>query len=79
MGQCLLILCARSLNNFSEGIENLTCDTNGFEEIDFTRRVDQFLAWIMPVEVHDRLLQSQQVIDSADDDIDGGRITSLGS
>ena len=32
----------------------------------------------MPVEVHDGLLQSQQVVHCADDQVDGGRVASLG-
>lgn len=37
------------------------------------------LARVMPVEVHDGLLQSQQVVDGADDDVHSRRVPSLGS
>lgn len=59
MCQCLLILCARSLNYLSESIEHLTGNANSFEKISLAGRVDEFLAGIVPIEVHDGFLESQ--------------------
>lgn len=44
MGQGLLILCTRSLNNFSEGVENLTRNANCFEEVNLSGWVNELLA-----------------------------------
>lgn len=33
----------------------------------------------MPVEVHDALLKPEEVVDGADDEVDGGGVTRLGA
>jgi hypothetical protein len=43
MSQCLLILGTRTLNDFSEGVEHLTSNSDGFEEIGLAGGVNQFL------------------------------------
>lgn len=43
MRQRLLIQCARALDDFSQRIEHLAGHADGFEEIRFARRVDDFL------------------------------------
>jgi hypothetical protein len=43
MRQSLLILRARALYDLSEGVEHLGRDTDGFEEVGFTRWIDQLL------------------------------------
>jgi len=77
MRQGLLILHARSLDNLSERVENLTSDADRFEEVCFAGRINEFLAGIMPVEIHNRFLQPQQIVDSADDYIHRCRVTGL--
>lgn len=69
MCKCLLIERAWSLDNLSEGVEYLASDSDRFEKVSFAGIVDQLLAGVVPVEVHDGLLQSQQVIDCADDHV----------
>lgn len=46
---------------------NLASNTNGLEEVGLAGRVNDFLGRVVPVEVHDRLLKAQQVVDSAVD------------
>lgn len=58
VGKCLLILSARSLNHFSKGIEYLTGNADSFKEISLASRIDEFLAGIMPVKVHDGFLKA---------------------
>lgn len=41
--QCLLIQCARTLNDFCEGVENLTGHPDGFEEVSFAGWINDFL------------------------------------
>ena len=79
MCQCLLIAHARALNDFSEGVKDLTGNPDGLEEVRLPGRVDHLLAWIVPVEVHHGLLQTEQVVDGADDQVDGGRVAGLGT
>jgi hypothetical protein len=77
MSQSLLIERARALNDFSQRVKHLTGHADGFEEIDFAGRIDDFFAGIMPVKVHDRFLQTQQVIDRADDHVHCSCVTGL--
>lgn len=59
-----------ALNHFSERVKNLRSDTNGFEEVDLPRWVNYLFAGIMPVKVHDWLLQPEQIVDSANNNVD---------
>jgi len=77
--QGLLILHARSLDDLGERVENLTSDADRFEEVCFASGINEFLAGVMPIEIHDRFLQPQQVIDGADDHIYRCRVTGLRS
>ena len=77
MSQGLLISNARSLDNFSESVEDLTGDSDGLEEVGLSGRIDDLLPGVVPVEVHHRLLKPQQVVDGADDQVDGGRVAGL--
>lgn len=74
-----MILRTRTLNDLRERVKHLTGNSDGLKEINFSSRINQLLARIMPIEVHNRLLQSQQVIDSADYHVDCGGISSLSS
>lgn len=56
VGQSLLILGAGTLDDLGQGVENLASYAYGLEEIRFTGRIDQFLARVVPVEVHYGLL-----------------------
>lgn len=56
--QSLLILSARTLDHLGEGVENLTGNTDSFEEVSLASWVDEFLAGVVPVEVHDGFLES---------------------
>ena len=58
---------------------HLASNSNGFEEVGFSSWVNNLLAWVVPVKVHDGLLQPQQVVDGADDQVDGGCVASLGT
>ena len=44
MCQCLLIAHARALNDFSEGVKDLTGNPDGLEEVRLPGRVDHLLA-----------------------------------
>jgi hypothetical protein len=77
MSQGLLISNAGSLNNFSESVEDLTGDSDGLEEVGLSGRIDDLLPGVVPVEVHHRLLKPQQVVDGADDQVDGRRVARL--
>ena len=77
MRESLLISNARSLDDFSEGVEDLTGDADGLEEVRLSGRIDDLLPGVVPVEVHHRLLKPQQVVDGADDQVDGGRGAGL--
>ena len=77
MSQGLLISNARSLDNFSESVEDLAGDSDGLEEVGLSGRIDDLLPGVVPVEVHHRLLKPQQVVDGANDQVDGGRVAGL--
>lgn len=50
MCQCLLIEKTRTLNDFSQRIENLTGHSNRLEEIGFTSWINHFLEFKFPFE-----------------------------
>ena len=62
VSQGLLILSTRSLYDFTERVENLTGHTDGFQKVGFTSRIDDLLARIMPVKVHNRFLSINKEI-----------------
>jgi hypothetical protein len=67
------------LDVFSEGAEDLGGYHDGATEVLCAGLVDDLLVAVVPVEVHDGLLQSQQVVHRADDQVDGGRVARLRS
>lgn len=77
MGQSLLILGARSLDDLGQGVEDLAGYTDGLEEIGLTGRIDELLARVVPVKVHNGLLKTQQVVNRAYDHVYGRRVTGL--
>lgn len=79
MCQCLLIQCTRTLDDFSEGVENLTGNSYSFKKVGFTCEVNQLFAGVVPVEVHNGFLEPKQVIDGADDDVHSRGISGLGT
>lgn len=58
MCQCLLIESTRTLNYFSKGVEYLTRNSYSLEEIRLTGSIDELFARVVPVEVHNRFLES---------------------
>jgi len=56
MCQSLLVKGTRALNDFTEGVENLTRNTDGFQEIRFSSNIDDLLARVVPIEIHNRFL-----------------------
>lgn len=58
---------------------NLASDFDGLEEVGLASRVNNFLGGVVPVKVHDGLLEAQQVVDGAVNDIDGGGVARLGT
>lgn len=79
MGQCLLIERAWTLNDLSECVEDLTGHTDCLEEVRLARRIDDLLARIVPIEIHNRFLQTQQIIHRANDHIYSGCVARLGA
>lgn len=77
MGESLLILRTRTLDNLSKRVEYLTSNSDSLEEVRFTGWINQSFTRIMPIKVHNGFLKPQQVIYSADDDVDGSCITCL--
>ncbi len=77
MCQSLLIANTGTLNDFSEGVEDLAGNPDGLEEVGLPGRIDDLLARVVPVEVHHGLLETEQVVDGADDQVDGGRVAGL--
>ena len=65
------------LDDFSDGVEHLAGNSDGSEEVCLASWVDQLLARVVPVEVHDGLLQPQQEVDHADHQVDDGRVARL--
>ena len=65
------------LDDFSDGVEHLAGNSDGGEEVGLASRVDQLLTRVVPVEVHDRLLQPQQEVDHADHQVYNGRVARL--
>ena len=57
---------------------NLTCYFNCPEEIVLPSRVYYLLGGVVPIEVHDTLLKTEQVVHSTIDDVDGSCVTCLG-
>ena len=78
MSQCLLVANTGTLDDLSEGVEDLAGHTDSLEEVDLSRRINHLLPGVVPVEVHHGLLKPKQVVDSAYDQIYGGRIACLG-
>lgn len=66
------------LDRLGECVENLTAHLDGSQEVLLASFVDDFFAGIVPVEVHDRFLQTKEVVDCAVDQIDTGGVTWLG-
>ena len=57
MSQRLLVECARTLDHFAERVKYLTRHADGFQEVRLASRIDDFLAGIVPVKVHDGFLE----------------------
>lgn len=62
MGQGLLILSTRSLDDFSEGVEHLTRHSYCFEEVGFTGGIDKFLYWTKNKWYHIHIALLQELI-----------------
>jgi len=54
----LLVLSTRALNDLSQCVKNLAGNADGLEEVGLSGGVDQLLARVMPVEVHDGFLKT---------------------
>ena len=58
---------------------NLAGNSDGLEEVGLSGRINDVLARVVPVEVHHGLLEPQEVVDGADDQVDGSGVAGLGS
>lgn len=75
----MLISDAGSLDDLCQRVEDLTGNADGLEEIVLPCGIHHFLPRVVPVKVHHGLLESQKVVDGADDQVDSRRVTSLTS
>ena len=66
-----------NLNELRDAGEQLRSDLDGSEEGGFSSFVDRVATGVVPIEVHERLLQTQQVVDRADDDVHGRCVACL--
>jgi hypothetical protein len=57
----------------------LRCNTDCLEEIDLSGRIDYLLGGIVPVEIHNGFLETEKVVNSADNDVNSCRVSGLGS
>lgn len=65
------------LNAFRQRIEHLAAHLNGAQKVLLSALVDHLLARVVPIEVHDRLLQPQQIVHGAVDQVDAGGVAGL--
>ncbi|RNA06235.1 hypothetical protein BpHYR1_032513 [Brachionus plicatilis] len=77
--QSQLIAHARPLYVLGERVEHLFGDVDGAAKVVLAGRVHRALARVVPVEVHERLLQPQQVVHGADDYVHCGVVAGLGA
>ena len=77
VGQRQLIAHARPLDVLGQRVEDLTGDGDGLAEVLLARLVHTALARVQPVEVHEGLLEPQQIVDGANDRVDYGRVAHL--
>ena len=66
------------LDILGEGPEDLFGDSESPEKTVSAEKVDGLLARVVPVKVRDGLLESQQVVHCAGDDVDCSCVTCLG-
>lgn len=57
--------------------EHLLGHLEGFEEVLPARQVNGLIVGVVPVEIGDGLLETQEVVHSAHDDVDGGCVAGL--
>ena len=76
-GEGLLVAHTGALDDLGDGVEDLAGHADGGEKVGLTGRVDELLARVVPVEVHDGLLEPEQVIHDADDQVDNGGVSGL--
>ena len=74
-----LIAHARALYELGESVEDLRGDRDGATEVLLARLVHRALARVRPVEVHDGLLQAQQVVHRAYDRVHCRVVAQLGA
>ena len=77
VGQGLLVAHAGALDHLGQGVEDLAGHPDGLGQVGLAGRVDDFLARVVPVKVHHGLLEAEQVVDRADDQVDRRRVASL--
>lgn len=65
------------LNALGERVEHLATNLNGLQEVLLAALVNDVFARVVPVKVHDRLLQSQQIVDGTVDQVDARCVTWL--
>ena len=67
------------LNVLSQSAEELFANFNGLDEIQPAGLINYGFIWEMPVEIHDRFLKSQQIINGTNDQIHWCCVIRLGT
>ena len=70
MRQGLLVADAGALDDLRDRVEHLAGDPDGLEQVGLPGGVNHLLPRIEPVEVHHGLLQAEEIVDGADDQVD---------